>query len=568
MLFLCSFGILALLARTFYIQISARDMQGHDLVASAVEQRREKFELDSGRGDVLDRDGHSLTGSSLNGIVVLPVWQFHYDTAKLNDLAMLLGTSTLQLVQALRASEEPFLLRLKRFDHVERVVALTEEEVRKVTDLNLTGIYAKQVKVRYDDNSLARHVVGFLGEDPNLVANTWGGVYPLHEQVGKLGIEYQYQHELRGLGKSSHIAYYTDAANRPINGLGLRETRQENHALTVQTTLHRDIQRSVEGALDRFQLQKGAVIVLDIASEDVLAMASRPNFDQNKPLPGGEFPVNRALSAYFPGSIFKSVIAAAALEQGVVKPDDVFECQGHIEIGDGKLNCWTTHGTLTARQAFAQSCNVAFAQMAMKLGREPIATYADKLGLGKPVGLSSAEAPQFQGEQAGTVFVKEGSSSRFLANTGIGQEDVRVTPLQAAHLMATVAKGGMAGAPRLVQSLHTAGDNLLYRAFDVQENRRVLNEATARALQDWMRGVVAEEKGTARGLAGAALPVAGKTGTAETAHANLHHHWFAGFAPFDQPKYAIVVMAEDVPDGTPRMTEQIVQQIVNALPSS
>ncbi|TCP54569.1 cell division protein FtsI/penicillin-binding protein 2 [Tumebacillus sp. BK434] len=560
----CTLGIVALGGRLAYIQFSAHDMQGHDLVASAVEQRREKFELDSGRGDILDRHGASLTGSKISGIVVLPVWQHNLERPKINELALLLNTSTEHLLAALQEKTEPFLLRLPDMSGNKRVVKLTPEQSEKVRALNLTGIYAKEVKVRYDDLSLARHTVGFLGEDPNLVANTWGGKYPLDEQIGKMGLEFQYQEELRGLGISRTIAYYSDNAARPINGLGIRESTEQNPSLSVKTTLDHDIQRSVEQAMDRYGMNKAAVIVLDAETEDVLAMSSRPNYDQTKPVDGDQYPVNRALKANFPGSIFKAVIAQAALETGVVSPTDRFECPGYIEIGDGRLNCWTKHGTVTAEQAFAESCNVAFAQMAMKLGRAEIDTYAKKFGLGAAVGMTSGAQSQFYGEDPGSVFLKEGSSDRFLANTGIGQEDVRTTPLQAAHLMAIFANNGMAREPRLVQSLHTP-DGLLYKDFDTAERKQVIDRQAAYQVKKWMREVVASPDGTAHILSKAQFPVAGKTGTAQTGDPNANHQWFAGFGPVDKPKYVVVVMAESA-TGT-RATEQVALQIFNALPN-
>ncbi|KEO85193.1 peptidoglycan D,D-transpeptidase FtsI family protein [Tumebacillus flagellatus] len=563
---ICTIGVVGMLGRLFYIQVGApHNMQGHDLVASAVEQRREKFELNSGRGDILDRSGVSMTGSVLHGIVVLPVWQQNLDRKKINDLAMLLHTSTENLLKALNEKDEPFLLRLPDLNGQIRTVSLTKEEEAKVQQLGLTGIYAKEVKVRYDDQSVARHVIGFLGEDPNLVANTWGGKYPLDEKVGKLGLEYQYQDELRGLGLSKTIAYYTDAYKRPINGLGIRESTDENHALNVKTTLDSDIQHSVEGAMDRWGLQKGAVVVLDAESEDVLAMASRPNYDQNSLAKSSDaFPVNRALQATFPGSIFKTVIAAAALETGAVKPTDTFDCPGYLDIGDGRLNCWTTHGHETVEEAYAESCNVVFAQLAMKLGRDKIEEYAKKFELGQTVGLLHNNQSQFYGEDAGSIFAKEYTSDRLLANTGIGQEDVRMSPLQAAHMMAVVANGGMGGHPRLVKSL-TTSDGLIYTEYPSSDKQRILDASTAAELQKWARDVVSMDKGTAHAALGsAAMTVAGKTGTAQTGDPNANNQWFAGYAPADHPKYVVVVMGESVTQG--RATENIANQIIGALP--
>ncbi|MGZ6507120.1 MAG: peptidoglycan D,D-transpeptidase FtsI family protein, partial [Tumebacillaceae bacterium] len=308
-----------------------------------------------------------------------------------------------------------------------------------------------------------------------------------------------------------------------------------------------------------------AVVVLDAKTEDVLAMASRPNFDQNRPVTTNQYPVDLALKATFPGSVFKTVIAAAALESGIVKPTDEFDCPGYIDIGDGTLKCWTTHGHITAEEAFAESCNVTFATLAMKLGRDKIDEYAKKLGLGSAIGLSFDGQPQFPDEDPGSIFLKQGAAARLLANTGIGQEDVRITPLQAAHLMAVVANGGEAGTPRLVESMNTP-DSLLYKEFQPAPKKRVLQASTAAELQKWCRDVVHADKGTARVLDNAVMPVAGKTGTAQTGDPNADHQWFAGFAPANNPKYIVVVVNESVPHGQQRITESTALQIINALP--
>jgi cell division protein FtsI/penicillin-binding protein 2 len=200
--------------------------------------------------------------------------------------------------------------------------------------------------------------------------------------------------------------------------------------------------------------------------------------------------------------------------------------------------------------------------MAMKMGRDKIDEYAKKFGLGSTIGMVTDERSQFYGEDAGSVFLKEGSSDRFLANTAIGQEDVRITPLQAAHLMAMIASDGKAGTPRLVKSLHTE-DGLLFKEFKTNEKSQVLGADAANVLKQWARGTIAEPKGTASLMASAKMPVAGKTGTAQTGDPNLNHQWFAGFAPYDDPKYVVVVMAESVSEG--RVTEKVALQIFNAL---
>lgn len=563
----CTIGLVALLGRLFYIQVFApRDMQGHDLIAASVDQRSETFVIDSGRGDILDRKGQSFTGSSIRGVLVVPLASDGLDSAKVQQLAKILLVLPDQLQKGLAKIDRPALLRIPDPSGKDQVVEVTDDQAKAIDQLQLPGVSAQQVKVRYDNTSLARHVLGFIGQDPALVTGVFGGKYPANEQIGKMGLEYLFQDELRGLGRSKKISYFIDGDKRPVNGLGMRISLDENKSLSVKTTLDKGIQAAVETAMDKDGLQKGSVVVLDAKTEDILAMASRPQFDQTVPVKGNEYPVNKAVQADFPGSVFKAVIAQAALDKGLVRPDDHFHCPGYIEIGDGRLNCWTTHGDITAEQGFAQSCNVVFAQLAMKLGRKTIEEYAAKMGLGQAAIPDFIGKPQIYGEDKGSVITKQDTSLRLLANTGIGQEDVRTSPLQVAHMMAVFANQGQAGTPRLIQSLLTTEDQMALKVNDASGKKQVLNQQTTALVRNWMRQVVASPKGTAHFLNDAAVEIAGKTGTAQTGKDGVHHHWFAGYAPASQPKYIIVVMGQDMTDDNGgRVVQQVTKDIVNRI---
>ncbi|GAX90309.1 DUF421 domain-containing protein [Effusibacillus lacus] len=523
--------------------------------------------IDSGRGDILDRHGRSLTGSRIRGVLVMPLWAEGPDPVKVEEMARILRLRPEVLRNGLAKINRPSLLRTPAGDGKEQIVEITEEQAKLIEKLELPGVYPKEVKVRYGENSLARHVIGFIGQDPELVRQAFGGKYPLHEQIGKMGLEFLFQDDLRGLGYNKSISYFIDAGKRPVNGLGIRVTDEENRALSVKTTLDLDVQKAVETSMEKHGLNKGSVVILDARTEEILAMASRPQYDQNAPVTRGEYPVNKAVQADFPGSVFKVVVAAAALEKGVVRPADPFYCPGYIEIGDGKLNCWAEHGSITAEQGFARSCNVVFASLAMKLGRPAIEEYARKMGLGQLVTQPVDGKPQLYGEEHGQIFAKKETSYRLLANTGIGQEDVRMSPLQAAHMMAVILNNGIAGKPRLVQELLTSTDGMLYKTYPAAKQQGpLLDKETAAELRKWMRQTVDSPKGTAHLLASAKVPLAGKTGTAQTGMAGLHHHWFAGYAPADKPKYIIVVMAEDVAtDSGSQLVQNVTKEIVDQL---
>ncbi|MBX6394330.1 MAG: penicillin-binding protein 2 [Alicyclobacillaceae bacterium] len=566
---LCLWSCLLLLlgGRLFLIQVAeAHRFENHDLVRLSVEQRREQFIVDSGRGDILDRNGSSLTGRTFLGLVVLPPWHPDPQDPKLHQLAAILGKPSAQIITALEGMKEPGLLSLPGSGSTPVPVELTDTQAAAVQSLRLDGILPRRVKIRYDQDSLARHVIGFIGEDPNLVTQAYDGRYPLNEPVGKMGLERVFQEDLRGNGPARTLHFYVDGRGRPMPGLGIRETVEPDTGLQVQTTLDTDLQRAVESAMDRVGLGKGAAVVIDVQTGDVLAMASRPNFDQNRlPADPASYPKNFAVEADFPGSVFKIVDAAAALDQGKLSAADRFDCQGSVQIGDGVLRCWKVHGPETAEEAFAQSCNVAFAQVAMNMGREAIEKYAGAFGLGRKIGQRINERDVFDGEDPGAVFLGPGDAPRLLANTGIGQENVRISPLQAAVMAATIAADGRRPSPRLVTQLLTVqGDP--YRTFPPQPPVQAIRPETARELAEWMRQVVASPQGTGHLLAQARWAVAGKTGTAQTGDPRRVHQWFVGFFPYDHPKYAVAVDALDVAsDSGLRYPESVVLEIVNAL---
>lgn len=553
--------------RLFFIQVAdAHHYEGHDLVTLSVEQRREQFVVDSGRGNILDRNGQSLTGHTFLGLVVLPPWHPDPRDPRLQQLASALGQPADRTEAALASMKRPGLLSLPGQNGIPAPIELTDAQAAAVLALGLEGILPRQVTVRYNNQSLARHVIGFIGEDPDLVTQVYDGRYPLDEPVGKMGLERVFQEDLRGNGPARTLHFYVDGEGRPLPGLGIRETAEPGTGLNVQTTLDTRLQQIVEDAMDKVGLKKGSAVVLDVHTGDILAMASRPNFDQNH-IPSGAaaYPKNLAVEADFPGSVFKIVDAAAALDKGLLSAATPFECKGSIQIGDGVLNCWKVHGGETAEEAFTQSCNVAFAQMAMNLGRNAIDQYAKALGLDQREGQVVNGRDVLDGEDPGSVFVGPGDALRLLANTGIGQENVRISPLQAAVMAATIAADGKRPVPRLVMGLTTVqGD--LYRTYSTQSPVQALNPETAREVGRWMRQVVASPQGTGHLLAQAAQEVAGKTGTAQTGNLRLVNQWFVGYFPYDHPQYAVAVDALDVPDNSGlRYPEPVALDIVNAL---
>lgn len=482
--------VFLLVCRLFYWQI----VRGPALGQEAARQWLAQLPTDVPRGRILDAHLTPLTDPrQQRAVVALPA--LVRDRAGTADaLSRLTGVSR-DTISARLASDAPA---------VRLVSGLTAEAAAKVEAAHLTGVLVMTERVRYGPNALAPHVIGYVN----------------YANRGVCGIEQQFDAELRG--------------------------GQEGMA-DVVLTIDAGIQRVVEDAV-RASLRKGAVVVLDAASGDVLAMASAPSFSQRQPedaLQATDSPfINRALGGlgYPPGSTFKLVTAAAALERGLVAPDETFECKGSIKVGALTFRCHAYerggHGALTMREAIAQSCNVAFIEIAQRVGPQALLEMANRLGLGRPTGIGTP------GECAGNLPKAGGLSAGDLANLALGQGQVLATPLQIAHMMTIIANGGIDPGVRLVRELRD-GNGLVLRRFPQAEPKRVLDAAVAAELQAAL--AAATDHGTASPALVPGFGSAGKTGSAETTIGGRDavDAWFVGYAPRLSPKYVICVLAEE-----------------------
>jgi penicillin-binding protein 2 len=277
----------------------------------------------------------------------------------------------------------------------------------------------------------------------------------------------------------------------------------------------------------------GAVVALDPASGDILAMVSTPAFDLNAPA-AERTEFNRAVRGqYPPGSVFKIVTAAAGLESGAIQPGTVFTCTGSYK----GLHCWdhAGHGPLDLTGALAHSCNVYFMKTADRVGVEPLAAMARRFGLGQPLNIDdvlSGSAGNVPDPAKGGKDARQWGLGETL-QMGIGQADVTVTPLQSACVVAAIANGGKLVHPRVI---------LRSGATERPASAPVslgLSPSTIQAIDRGLRAVVNE--GTASRL-DPRLQIAGKTGTAQNSGAD--HAWFVGYAPADHPTIAIAVLVE------------------------
>lgn len=490
------------------------------------------------RGPIYDRQGRVLATSRLAfSVRVVPEeLRVAEEADAVGALARLVGRPRAEVSAALRQA---------RAGRMEAVV-LTQAPPQVVARLAehapyLTGVRVSAEAVRhYPNGPLAAHVLGYVRAiSAEELARSEPGEYQPGEVVGKEGVERSANVTLRGADGGEQVE--VDAAGRVVQTLGTVPPRPGG---ALRLTLDRNVQRAAEEALgDR----TGAVVALDPRTGAILALASHPAYDPNlftRPLSKAEWrrlngpnrpQQNRAISGqYAPGSVFKIVTAAAALEAGECHLHSTFSCRGRLTLGSWSLRCWKRdgHGTLDYVHGFAQSCNVMFATLGRRVGPEGLADMAHRFGLGRETGID------IRGEAGGLVPTREWKRTvRRLpwypgdtCQMAVGQGDVLVTPLQVAREAAVVANGGRLVTPHVV------------RGADAPVTSVGLRAATLAALRAGMEAVAARG-GTAAAVANPRYRVAGKTGTAEAAR-GAPHAWFAGYAPAEAPRVAVAVVVE------------------------
>jgi len=513
-----SLALLLLSVRLFQLQV----VRGAELSARAVAQRTDALPLSLGRGLILDRNLRPLHGPLVSWRLVAfaPYVEDPFRAAL--QIAGLTGIEARRVYDALRDANGFVVIG----------GPLGAAQAGAGPAPLPPGFALVQFEERYGPGAVAPHVVGYVR---------------LADNVGVAGLEKAFDTELKGRQSLTLLTRY-DAYRRPLGGFRFLRAGDPAGGHDIVTTLDWGLQQRVEEVLARHR-RTAAAVVVDARTGGILAMASHPGFHaarlgdyldrtEDQPL------VNRAVSAYPPGSVFKIVTAAAALERGVLTDDRRFHCRGYIDVGDRRFpsRCPGGAGSLiTWEQAFAASSNEVFIEVGLELGAGPLLEAAAAFGFGRVTGVS------LPAERAG--HLPAAGDIRFagdVANLAIGQGPLTVTPLQAAQFLTAVVNDGRLQPVHLVREIRR-GDGLLVREFTPPPPQQVMSPGTAAALRRALRAVVREGTGT---LAEVQIyGAAGKTGTAETGRplpwgGELSHAWFAGYAPATLPRYIIVVLVE------------------------
>lgn len=476
------------------------------------------------RGKIVDARGRELA-------VSVPVQSIFADPSAVADPAAALDA--IGQMTPLGPERAAILRRMRpdrKFAWVKR--RITPEVAEQVHALKIPGIHFVEESRRvYPNGALASQVLGAVSHDAEPLA----------------GLELAFDKYLRT--KSESMTYQRDARGRvyfsPV------EFNAQDDVGTMRLTIDKIVQYVTEQAADRAfaatQAQGVMAIVIDVPTGKILAMTSRPTFNPNEyfKYPQEAWRNRGVTDTYEPGSTFKVLIAAAALEHGV-DPEERFDCeQGSLRVGHAVLHDHgTSYGVLSLRDIIRVSSNIGAYKVARSVGKRQVADVLSAFGIGARLGLD------YPGEVGGVLRAHTTWQPVEFATIAFGQ-GVTVTPLQLAMTFATIANDGVMMTPYLVEQVSGKHGEVLYHA-EPTIRRRVLQPKTAQVLRELLRGVVGEGGGTGRAAASALYSTAGKTGTAQKVReggrgyaVGRYFASFVGFAPYEVPRIAVFVGVDE-----------------------
>ncbi len=581
-------GLGLLLGRSAWLQVVRGDYY-HDM-AEGNRIRIEKIK--PRRGVIYDQNKISLVRNQANFMLYVVPADMPNDQDKLNSIEnrirSILGEDiaskiikamqsvslkSLQAYQPIFITdnikyEKAILLNLEAKDWPG--ISLEDRSRREYLFMGTSTIKQLDEKSQYNLFSLS-HLMGYTGKINQAELQKFGNEYGPLDYIGKMGVEYFWETELRGLNGKKQIEVDALGNEKKIIGENLA-IDGHNLLLSLDVKLQLKLEAVLHKYLDKLKLQRASAIALDPRNGEIIAMVSLPAYDNNlfaqgisqadysalishidRPL------VNRSISGQYPsGSTIKPVMAIAALEEGVINEYTHFYSTGGIRIGQWFFPDWKIggHGRTNVRKAIAESVNTFFYYIGggyqdfQGLGVDRIVKYYQLFGLGSQLGVDLA------GEASGLIPSKQWKKEVkhepwYVGDTyhmSIGQGDVLVTPLQVAVFTAVFANNGKLYRPHLVRSILDNNDQLISDTDVTPIRENFLDDYNVQVVKEGMRQTVTA--GSARSMQSAPVAIAGKTGTAQWSSIKNNHAWFTGFAPFDKPKLVITVLVEEGGEGS------------------
>jgi len=518
------FFFILIIGKVFYIQVIQYDKLND--YANSLWSRN--LPIEANRGKIYDSKGVVLADNiTTTSLVLIP-----------NQIVDKEKTASL-IAPILNISYDDMYKHVSKKTSIERVHPegrrLSYEVADQISALELPGVYLlKEAKRYYPFDTMLAHTIGFVGID----------------NQGLSGLELMYNDYLTG--SYGAIKYFSDAKGNRLNLTEIYEQPQDgiNMTLTINYDIQSALERELDNAVSKYNPEQALGIVMDPNSGAILAMSSRPNFSPSNYQNYTTEIINRNLpiwATYEPGSTFKIITLATALEEKVVDlNNDHFFDGGAVTVGGATIHCWKHggHGEQTYLQVVENSCNPGFVNLGLKLGKDKLFEYINNFGFGTKTGVD------LNGEADGILFNIDKVGDLELATTAFGQ-GVSVTPIQQITAVSAAINGGILYKPYIVKSLNEPETNSVITLNEPQVVRKVISEETSNGVRNALESVVAN--GTGRNAYIANYRVGGKTGTAQKVKDGKYMVGnyilsFIGFLPADDPK-VVVYVAIDNPKG-------------------
>ncbi|NGT02230.1 stage V sporulation protein D [Clostridium perfringens] len=542
---------LALSGRLLYISI----FRSKDYKAMAEEQWTNEIQIDARRGRILDRNNRELA-------VTANVFRVDLDLITLRKYIDKKDTDNIEiaklLAEALEMDEEKVLSRIELTypsgnpaNSATLIRRIEKEKADKVKELDINGVIVSEDTKRYYPNGdFLSHTLGTTNADGE----------------GLSGLELYYNEELMGItgvrvsevsGNSTSNPYSETSFTPPVDG--------KDMTLTIDENIQYFVEKVAEDALNKHNADSVSIAVMNPNNGEILGMVNKPGFNPNNPYEGSEAFKGKDESAklqnmwrntivsdaFEPGSIFKIITSIAAIEENIAGKDEVYYCDGSLNIAGKNIKCWKPggHGVQNFNQTLENSCNVAFMEMGAKLGAEKLNEYIKLFGFGTQSGID------LPGEATGIVKNVEDISAVDLATISFGQTNT-MNGIQFMTALNAVANGGDLIQPHIMKELSHKDDNgtkIIDEVFVPKIQENIVDEKSTMRVKEALESTVSNGSSKDAGIEG--IKVAGKTGTAEKVDPETGTYGagyiasFAGFAPYDNPQVSLIVIIDNPKNG-------------------